>query len=181
MFKVLEDHRQVNKGMIFGKRTVMGVPFQMRTWHPRSTAKGDRNTHCVVQCECGKAEVIAVATLTNTKPATSCMTCRKRKSRLTHGNSKKRLYVVWHGMKHRCHCPKSSAYATYGARGISVGDEWREDFEAFESWALANGYRRGLQIDDRQRRQLRTLELPLGVSRGECNEPPKQRVCGGVR
>lgn len=34
-------------------------------------------------------------------------------------------------MNSRCHNPKASKYEYYGARGIVVCDEWRNDFEAF--------------------------------------------------
>ena len=38
-------------------------------------------------------------------------------------------------------------YAHYGGRGIRMCPEWEEDFEAFETWAMANGYRNDLTID----------------------------------
>jgi len=41
--------------------------------------------------------------------------------------------MVWRQMIHRCHNPKSSNYANYGARGIAVCDEWRASFNAFMS------------------------------------------------
>lgn len=34
----------------------------------------------------------------------------------------------------------------YADKGITVCDEWRH-FKAFEEWAMANGWRRGLQVD----------------------------------
>lgn len=58
-----------------------------------------------------------------------------------------RLYSVWHNMKSRCYNPKASHYAQYGGRGITVCPEWRDSFEAFRDWALANGYRDDLTID----------------------------------
>jgi hypothetical protein len=38
------------------------------------------------------------------------------------------------------------SYKYYGARGITVCDEWIKP-EPFLEWALANGYRDDLQID----------------------------------
>lgn len=35
----------------------------------------------------------------------------------------------------------------YGARGISVCQEWLDDSDSFVNWALNNGWRRGLVID----------------------------------
>ncbi len=65
----------------------------------------------------------------------------------THGESKTRLHIIWAGMKQRCHCPGASNYKNYGQRGISVCDEWRNDYLAFRDWALANGYEDGLTLD----------------------------------
>lgn len=57
-----------------------------------------------------------------------------------------RLYGVWATMLSRCRNPKVAAYKNYGERGIRVCFEW-EDYKTFESWALANGYKRGRYIE----------------------------------
>ena len=51
-----------------------------------------------------------------------------------------RLYKVWDNMKARCYNPKHKSYYGYGGRGITICDEWKNDFETFANWALANGY-----------------------------------------
>lgn len=50
-------------------------------------------------------------------------------------------------MKARCCSSKKDGYHRYGGRGIKVCVEWLNDFEAFKSWALANGFKKELQID----------------------------------
>lgn len=50
-------------------------------------------------------------------------------------------------MRTRCEYPSATNYAYYGGRGIRVCAQWREDPAAFVAWALANGYRSGLEID----------------------------------
>jgi hypothetical protein len=50
-------------------------------------------------------------------------------------------------MKDRCNNPKSDRWEWYGARGISVCEEWKNSYEAFREWALSNGYQGGLTID----------------------------------
>ena len=50
-------------------------------------------------------------------------------------------------MKGRCNRPTATSYKYYGGRGISVCEEWENDFAAFRNWALANGYQEGLSID----------------------------------
>jgi hypothetical protein len=43
-------------------------------------------------------------------------------------------------MKNRCYNINEPAYERYGMRGISVCDEWRNDYMAFKRWAISNGY-----------------------------------------
>lgn len=50
-------------------------------------------------------------------------------------------------MKSRCYCKNHVCYHLYGARGIGVCDEWRNDFISFYMWSLNNGYKEGLSID----------------------------------
>lgn len=60
---------------------------------------------------------------------------------------KKKLSDLHYGMIQRCHNPKDKGYKNYGARGITVCEEWRNNKESFFKWALENGYDFGLQID----------------------------------
>ena len=66
---------------------------------------------------------------------------------ITHGKSKTRLYNIWSDMKRRCYNPKNKRYNRYGGRGISVCDEWKDDFQAFYDWAIYNDYAEDLTID----------------------------------
>lgn len=50
-------------------------------------------------------------------------------------------------MKRRCYSESDSHYKDYGARGINMCDEWREDYSKFREWATENGYQKGLSID----------------------------------
>lgn len=56
------------------------------------------------------------------------------------------LYWCWKAIKQRCNNPNCHAYHNYGGRGIKVCVEWNE-FEPFYEWAVANGYKKGLEID----------------------------------
>ena len=58
-----------------------------------------------------------------------------------------KLYKIWNSMKCRCYTVSSGAYFKYGAKGIRMCDEWKNDFMAFYNWALANGYSDELTID----------------------------------
>lgn len=55
--------------------------------------------------------------------------------------------MIWNTMKQRCYVKSSTSYKRYGAKGITVCDEWRNSFYTFRNWALANGYSDELTID----------------------------------
>lgn len=65
----------------------------------------------------------------------------------THGLSKTRLYKRWKGIKYRCYGKHCSKYYMYGARGIMMCDEWKNDFMTFYKWSMENGFKPELTID----------------------------------
>lgn len=63
-------------------------------------------------------------------------------------NDRKRLYNIWHCMNNRCSKSIESAfYRNYRRFNVNVCDEWKNCFDTFFTWAMANGYRDGLIID----------------------------------
>lgn len=99
------------------------------------------------KCDCGNHITVRSCSLLMGKTK-SCGCLRKEKfSRTTHGLSKTRLYSVWGGMNERCYHQNSRAYKWYGAKGIVICDEWRNDFMVFYNWAIENGYNKNLTID----------------------------------
>jgi hypothetical protein len=78
-----------------------------------------------------------------------------------HGISKKTpLYKVWIGMRSRCHNPKAQNYKFYGAKGVVVCEEWRQDFLTFYEWSIAHGYADGLELD--------RIHAEVGYEPGNC-------------
>lgn len=65
----------------------------------------------------------------------------------THGISHSRLDHCYKNMVSRCYNPKNKRYDKYGARGIAVCAEWRNDKLSFFRWAMANGYADHLTIE----------------------------------
>lgn len=57
-----------------------------------------------------------------------------------HGDCFSRLYFVWLDMRARCNNPKDISYHNYGAKGVTVCNEWMHDYLNFKKWALKNGY-----------------------------------------
>lgn len=49
----------------------------------------------------------------------------------THQMSQTKIYKEWAHMKQRCFYEKDRMYYRYGARGITVCNEWKNSFEAF--------------------------------------------------
>lgn len=60
-----------------------------------------------------------------------------------HGLSHTRLHSLWRKAKDRCNNANASNYYNYGGRGITICDEWKEDFLSFYEWATNNGDKRG--------------------------------------
>lgn len=58
-----------------------------------------------------------------------------------------RIYRIWCGMIARCKYPSNASYKWYGARGITVCDEWQNSFKSFYDWAMSHGYNDTLTID----------------------------------
>lgn len=104
------------------------------------------------RCDCGK-EVVVRANSLRRGGTMSCGCAKKEharalsESRITHGQSKSRIYNIWFSMKSRCYKVKDHSYSRYGGRGIIVCDEWRNNFQSFYDWAIANGYHEDRSID----------------------------------
>ncbi|MEK4148955.1 hypothetical protein NST02_17990 [Robertmurraya sp. FSL W8-0741] len=126
-------------GKTFGKLTVIN--------------KSDNNkfgkTTWLCKCSCGSEKVIIGSALKN--GITKSCGCLKREvlteRNFKHGKSYKRIYTTWQNMKSRCGNPNRQDYKNYGGRGISVCEEWLNDFESFFNWSIDNGYKDHLTID----------------------------------
>ena len=59
----------------------------------------------------------------------------------------KKLYWIYYSMLARCYNVKCKRYKDYGARGIRVCQQWKNDNKTFFHWAIQNGYKEGLTLD----------------------------------
>lgn len=93
-------------------------------------------------CDCGKETAVATGELNSgaTKSCGCLIADRQRELKTTHGMTGTRLYKIWHAMKQRCENPNMKNWKYYGAKGVSVCDEWKNSFPAFYEWAIASGY-----------------------------------------
>lgn len=101
------------------------------------------------KCECGNETFVKSCNLTRTtKPTRSCGCIRNdlNKTRsITHNKRHTKIYNIWSNMKQRCYNKNNKMYKYYGGRGIGVCEEWKNNFFAFYSWAVENGYENHLE------------------------------------
>lgn len=101
------------------------------------------------RCSCGVERPVLGADLRGGK-STNCgcaKVARIAALNVSHGESGSRLHRIWGNMRARCNRPRSTGYARYGGRGITVCDEWDRSYEAFRDWARASGYTDDLSIE----------------------------------
>ena len=112
---------------------------------------GGRRSYWLCDCECGnKIEVQLSSLRTGNTKSCGCIhkdqLINRNIANAKHGMSHSRVERIHAGMIARCYKKTHKSYESYGGRGISVCDEWR-DAATFIGWALENGYEDGLQID----------------------------------
>ena len=83
--------------------------------------------HYNCRCECGKIRAVAGTDLTSGKSKSCGRSCAKNGPHV----SAHLLYPTWVGIKSRCYNPANTGYANYGGRGITVCQQWRDDFWQF--------------------------------------------------
>lgn len=130
--------------------------------HYKQNSQGRWITYCLCDCDCGTSDVAIMASKIKSGHTCSCGCLRReratdalRKRCVTHGKSNTRAYNIWLSIKNRCLLPTSRAYKYYGERGISICDEWRDDFSVFYEWLLNNGYH---EPEDDSRNTLFTVD-----------------------
>lgn len=64
-----------------------------------------------------------------------------------HGYSHTRIDNIYKTMIGRCFNPKCKSYPRYGAKGITVCEEWKTNKIKFFEWAFSHGYKEDLTID----------------------------------
>lgn len=116
----------------------------------KKRSKGERIIW-LCHCDCGNlTEVASNNLLTGHTKSCGCLWKEWRannKLGLKHGDARTRLYRIWKGMKARCLNSKNHAYKYYGGKGVSVCNEWINNYMAFKFWALLSGYADDLTID----------------------------------
>lgn len=124
-------------GRVFDRLTVLEYLGQTRS-----------GSYWLCECSCGNF-VKAYGNNLKRPIRQSCGCINKEnlvKRSFKHGQSGELLYGMWAGMRARCYTVSNGSYNDYGARGITVCEEW-SNYMVFRDWALINGYQQGLTIE----------------------------------
>jgi hypothetical protein len=105
-------------------------------------------------CDCGKIVQRKGKGLRSGNPESkSCGCCSldnipsEKTVKAKHMGTKTRLFRIWSSMKNRCRCENWEGYKRYGGRGITVCNEWTNDYKKFRDWAMSHGYSDTLTLD----------------------------------
>ena len=131
-------------GLKFGRLTVIKLDHKKQR-------NDKRGTRCYWLCECDCGNITTVLTEALKSGHTKSCGCLGKEKRLeankTHNLTNNRIYSIWHGIKARCFNNNEKAYKNYGERGITLCEEWKNNFMTFYNWSINNGYQDNLTID----------------------------------
>lgn len=122
--------------------SLIGKKFNMLTIVSYKKKYNNKN-YFVCKCDCGNiSEIRANHILNDNQYSCGCI-----RTKYENRNVGEAIYDTWNRMMHRCYDIKHHKYARYGARGISVCDEWKNNYDSFYKWSINNGFQLGLSID----------------------------------
>jgi hypothetical protein len=118
-------------GLRFGRLTVIGFSHMGPCYH----------SHFKCACDCGNTVIVQSSSL-QTGITRSCGCLRRETASVTgklfkHGacrspkNAYPGTYKTWLRIKHRCLNRRANDFKYYGGRGITICDEWKNDFSIF--------------------------------------------------
>lgn len=134
----------IQEGDRFGYLTVI------REVEPNITPCGTVQRKFLCRCDCGNKVIHSLGAF---RRSSNCSCGCKNydigslNRKYTKEQTSSFLYSTWQGMKQRCLDPNSSNYANYGGRGITICDEWLDDYIKFYDWALSNGASKEMTLD----------------------------------
>lgn len=118
---------QISHGSKYGLWTALSPSEPRRYISTSGYVSSDPVWLC--RCDCGEERKVIASSLTSGR--TRSCGCAKNKRNTKHSMHGTTEYVIWSGMIERCHNKNNKRFKDYGAKGISVCDEWKCSFEAF--------------------------------------------------
>ena len=107
-------------GDVYGRYTVIAYSH---------TSATNGMSHYICKCSCGTEKVVSHGNLRSGH--TQSCGCLPNKPNLQHGLSSGKTFKSWCKIKERCFNPNDISYKNYGAKGITLADEFIGDFMAF--------------------------------------------------
>lgn len=113
-----------------------------------------RYKSCIIRfvkcrCKCGNEPLVRLSYLLRGNTV-SCG-CKKTADTIKRNtlwvNNSSLIGRKYRSMMDRCYNRDSPAYVTYGAKGVKVCDEWKNNYQEFINWCNANGIRQGYDLD----------------------------------
>lgn len=108
------------------------------------------------QCDCGNTHIARANTISyeykkkNDPQLPSCG-CVELTRKTKHGyrkvNNTHPAYKAYRAILTRCYNINNKHYQWYGAQGVTICDEWKNNPQAFVEWSINNGWSKGLHID----------------------------------
>ena len=135
------------QGQKFNRLTIIKLDHKKKYIHPNGRIVFREYYLC--KCDCGN-KTIAYKWYIKSGHTKSCGCWNKEinsKVHTKHGMEGTRIYKIWQGIKKRCYLLSCDKYHLYGGRGITMCDEWKNNFIPFFKWAMSNGYKDNLTID----------------------------------
>lgn len=174
-------------GNTYGRLTIVSLV-------PREKGEPTR-WNCI--CSCGN-EYVGLGSSIKHGNTTSCG-CAKREALLkrneTHGLSDLPEYSVWKDIKKRCYNKNNARFKNYALKGITVGEEFINDFPAWldyvgrrpddgQRWSIGRidnnkGYVRGNMEWQLDREQAKAHSLQVNNKTGVCGVTLRVRVIDG--
>lgn len=129
--------------------------YRVEEVHPNSrftfigsiTGRGNKKK-ATYQCLCGVVKDVSVNAVKRGHTISCGCSKFNNPKKMKHGLTNHPLYKIWHSIKERCRNKNDKGYKNYGAKGITMCDEWYNDFKKFYDWCIENGWKKGVtQVD----------------------------------
>lgn len=137
-------------------RDISGLKFN-RLLAVKYVKKVSGRQYWLFLCDCGNyKEMVKSKVVGGYTKSCGCLQREVAKiDSTTHGLCGHPLWNKWRDMYNRCYTPSVKHFNIYGGRGVTMCEEWKNDFMSFYNWATTNGWRPGLQID----KDIKAMEL----------------------
>ena len=131
--------------------------------HQKKNGKRFRYWFC--KCECGKELWIVSGSIISGHTVSCGCFGQKNVSRYAnetlypkrHGLSNKHalpIYSKWIVLLQKCYSPNHSSYKSFGAKGYTVCEEWKNNFKSFHDWYIEKSSDSSLSISIKQNEKI---------------------------